>query len=227
MIIQGSQYLTTILHALSQSLMLPVIAGLLGMLVYMVAEAGAFLAERQGRRQRPNFQLTDRVMDFDGQPTWQINSIQKLIEDTPLEPVQKNRLFSFMEKRELDMETKRILAREIMDRQEADFQRRLDRTELLSKIGPVLGLMGTLIPLGPGLGDLGQGNVQGLSQAMIIAFDTTVIGVAVGAAASVVSKARRRWYMQDIGMMEMMLELIGGQEKDEAEQEKKPATGHQ
>lgn len=90
--------------------------------------------------------------------------------------------------------------------------------DLLAKLGPVLGLMGTLIPLGPGLAALGQGDVQGLSKAVIIAFDTTVVGVAVGAVAAFVSKVRRRWYEQDLRHMELLLELVVGGENREIQE---------
>lgn len=227
MIVKGSEYLTSILHALSQSMMIPVVALLLVMAAYMVIEVGGFMAEKRARKRHKEIQLLDRVQSMDGSEAWHINNMHKLLEESPLDPYQRERLELFLEKRHLDLETKRIMARELLDTEEAHYQKKLDRTELLAKIAPVLGLMGTLIPLGPGLGDLGQGNVEGLSQAMIIAFDTTVIGVAVGAAASVVAKSRRRWYQQDICRMEMLLEYMGGQEADEVEPEKRKVAKHQ
>jgi hypothetical protein len=72
--------------------------------------------------------------------------------------------------------------------------RRLDRADLTGRIGPMLGLMGTLIPLGPGLAALGDGDVRILSTAMLVAFDTTVIGLVTGAAGFLLGRLRRRWY---------------------------------
>lgn len=72
--------------------------------------------------------------------------------------------------------------------------RRLDRADLTGRIGPMLGLMGTLIPLGPGLAALGDGDVRILSTAMLVAFDTTVIGLLTGAAGFLLGRVRRRWY---------------------------------
>ncbi|MEM8606992.1 MAG: MotA/TolQ/ExbB proton channel family protein [Myxococcota bacterium] len=71
---------------------------------------------------------------------------------------------------------------------------RIGRADLLARIGPMLGLMGTLIPLGPGLAALGDGNVAVLAQAVTVAFDTTVLGLLVGVLAFIVSRLRRRWY---------------------------------
>lgn len=71
---------------------------------------------------------------------------------------------------------------------------RLERTDLLARSGPILGLMGTLIPLGPGLMALGKGNLDILATALTVAFDTTVIGLLIGLAAYVLSRIRRRQY---------------------------------
>ena len=75
-------------------------------------------------------------------------------------------------------------------------QLRLERADLLARSGPILGLMGTLIPLGPGLSGLGSGNIDILATALTVAFDTTVIGLLVGLVAYLVGRIRRRWYDQ-------------------------------
>lgn len=72
--------------------------------------------------------------------------------------------------------------------------KRLERSDLLARCGPILGLMGTLIPLGPGLHALGAGNIGVLATALSVAFDTTVVGLLVGLLAFIVSRIRRRWY---------------------------------
>lgn len=77
---------------------------------------------------------------------------------------------------------------------ERQAQRRIERVDMLAKVGPMLGLMGTLIPLGPGLAALGGGDLTLLAQALIKAFDTTVLGLLVGACGYVLGKWRRRWY---------------------------------
>ena len=58
----------------------------------------------------------------------------------------------------------------------------------------MLGLMGTLIPLGPGLAALGEGELRVLTTAMTVAFDTTVIGLLSGMIGFVLGRLRRRWY---------------------------------
>ncbi len=72
--------------------------------------------------------------------------------------------------------------------------KRLERSDLLARSGPILGLMGTLIPLGPGLMALGSGDISQLATAMTVAFDTTVLGLLIGLVAYFLSRVRRRWY---------------------------------
>ena len=72
--------------------------------------------------------------------------------------------------------------------------KRIERADFLARISPMLGLMGTLIPLGPGLAALGSGDISVLTVAMTVAFDTTVLGLLVGIVGFVAARLRRRWY---------------------------------
>lgn len=89
--------------------------------------------------------------------------------------------------------TERALAR-----YELSVQRRLDRTRLLVRAGPALGLMGTLIPLAPGLAALGEGDVSSLAESLRDAFGATVVGLLVGTVAFALTLARTRMYSEDL-----------------------------
>jgi biopolymer transport protein ExbB/TolQ len=58
----------------------------------------------------------------------------------------------------------------------------------------MLGLMATLISLGPGLTALSNGSLGQLAEAMLTAFDTTVLGLAAGVVGFIIGRLRRRWY---------------------------------
>ncbi|MCP5267665.1 MAG: MotA/TolQ/ExbB proton channel family protein [Zoogloeaceae bacterium] len=79
---------------------------------------------------------------------------------------------------------------------------RLERADLLARIPPMLGLMATIIPLGPGLAALGQGDPAQLAAAVTVAFDATVLGLVAGIAGLVIGKLRRRWYEEVLERME-------------------------
>ncbi|MFQ3244218.1 MAG: hypothetical protein ACI9SP_000845 [Arenicella sp.] len=89
-----------------------------------------------------------------------------------------------------------------IDAFETQAAKRIERTDFLTRIAPMLGLMGTLIPLGPGLAALGEGELSILTTAMSVAFDTTVLGLLVGIVGFVVGRLRRRWYEQTLSSME-------------------------
>lgn len=80
--------------------------------------------------------------------------------------------------------------------------RRLERTRILVRMGPALGLMGTLIPLSPALAGLGEGNVTELTDNLRVAFGVTVAGLLTGALAFGVSLIRDRLYAQDFSDVE-------------------------
>jgi biopolymer transport protein ExbB/TolQ len=82
--------------------------------------------------------------------------------------------------------------------------RRLERTRILVRAGPALGLMGTLIPLSPALAGLAAGDVQELSDNLRVAFSVTVIGLLIGAIAFGISLVRDRLYSQDLSDLEFV-----------------------
>ncbi len=109
-------------------------------------------------------------------------------------------------------QTERLAAKPLKLLQEYEFYtiKRLERTRILVRIGPMLGLMGTLIPLAPALVGLASGDVATLSENLVTAFSVTVIGLLIGGLAFLVSIVRDRLYSQDISDMEYLLELLEG-----------------
>jgi biopolymer transport protein ExbB/TolQ len=85
---------------------------------------------------------------------------------------------------------------------EARARRRIERADILTRLSPMLGLMATLISLGPGLTALSNGNLGLLAEAMLTAFDATVLGLAAGAVGFVSARLRRRWYDEALSRWE-------------------------
>jgi biopolymer transport protein ExbB/TolQ len=88
-------------------------------------------------------------------------------------------------------------------------QRRLDRTRILVRAGPAIGLMGTLIPLAPGLESLGRGDVAQLAEGLRDAFAATVVGLLVGTVAFALTIRRTRLYTEDLAALERAAEPLG------------------
>jgi biopolymer transport protein ExbB/TolQ len=94
----------------------------------------------------------------------------------------------------------------------ADFDlrslRKLERSRMLVRFGPALGLMGTLIPLSPALDGLAKGNVSQLSENLRVAFSVTVLGLLIGAVAFSISLVRDRLYAQDLSDLEYVVAAL-------------------
>ena len=86
--------------------------------------------------------------------------------------------------------------------------RSLDRLKMLIRIGPGLGLIGTLIPMGTGLASLSQGDLTRLSGDLVIAFTTTVVGMALGLISYFFFTIQRRWVEEDVKNMELAAEIL-------------------
>lgn len=77
-------------------------------------------------------------------------------------------------------------------------QRRLDAVRFVVRVGPALGLMGTLIPMGISLAGLAQGNLPKMAESMTTAFTATVVGLACSVAAYLLTIAREHWLRSDV-----------------------------
>ncbi|MCX2584363.1 MotA/TolQ/ExbB proton channel family protein [Pedobacter sp. MR22-3] len=74
------------------------------------------------------------------------------------------------------------------------------------KIGPTLGLIGTLTPMAKALSGLSQGNLSSLSSQMITAFSTTVLGLVIGGIAYSIMHIRIRWQRKDLYFISKLAE---------------------
>lgn len=108
-----------------------------------------------------------------------------------------------MEARESHAQVQRLLANF-----EIAADKDLATSKTLTKLGPILGLMGTLIPMGPALVGLSTGDIAPMAYNMQVAFATTVIGLFAGAIGFLTQQVKQRWYLQDMTNLEFLAELI-------------------
>lgn len=91
---------------------------------------------------------------------------------------------------------------------EVDAQRELASARTLAKLGPMLGLMGTLIPMGPALVGLAAGDLASMAYNMQVAFATTVVGMLIAAIGVVILQVRQRWYARELNDLEYISQLV-------------------
>src|SRR5262249_39926041 len=97
--------------------------------------------------------------------------------------------------------------RKCLDDLEIEIARRMSSLAFATRVGPMLGLVGTLLPLGPALRGLASEDLSSLASNLEIAFTTTVFGLLIGGFAYAASGVRRKWYEQDISDLEYVLEM--------------------
>ena len=87
-------------------------------------------------------------------------------------------------------------------------EKNIATSKVLTKMGPILGLMGTLIPMGPALVGLATGDIASMAYNMQVAFATTVVGLVVSAIGFLTQQVKERWAVKDITMLEYLAEIV-------------------
>lgn len=90
---------------------------------------------------------------------------------------------------------------------ELELLKSLNKVRFAIRVGPALGLMGTLIPMGISLAALAQGDMPKMASSMVTAFTTTVVGLACGVAAYLMGLIKERWVRADMNEMEHLTEI--------------------
>jgi len=198
-------YLGDILTIVSNALLAPVIVLLLLFIGYAVWCIGSILVEifterRSFKANMPEF-LSD-LMDADQ------DGIPLVIEKSGLLNRQKIALLTVYDYRKLPGDSLVALIKRVMNDEDTHYRRILNRNNIAARVAPMLGLMGTLIPLGPGIAAMGQGQLDMLSSSLVIAFSTTVAGLAAAAVCLVVARVRKTWYDGYMNALESAMATI-------------------
>lgn len=166
--------LVEILYLISTGLLTPVVVGLLVLLVLVLLELGSFLREWLDRRAESPISV-----DADASPVI-LRGFARLYRQR-LPP-------------DADESTRERLLADL----EVDASARVARLNVGLRLGPTLGLMGTLIPLGPALQGLASGQTGQIAENLIIAFTTTVVGLFISGLCYLLATVRRHWYASDL-----------------------------
>jgi len=189
------------LFSVSDALRWPVLVMVLIALFWSVIEIGILLAEIWRRRWRSIGALENAVdqAEVDIVQGDQIGAITALASVSWSSPM-RNVMTAIVTLRPgADAENR--IAKRLAD-YDYNSLKRLERTRILVRMGPALGLMGTLIPLAPALAGLADGNVTELTDNLRVAFGVTVAGLLTGALSFGVSLIRDRIYAQDFSDVE-------------------------
>ena len=194
----------------SEILFYPVLAAAIICLVWVLIELGWLVYELYLRARYRDLEaleirtLRARQAFADGKP----RRAYRYLQENKYSMVVARFLFDLIR----NYQTQRLAVKPLKLLQEYEFYtvKRLERTRILVRIGPMLGLMGTLIPLAPALQALAEGDTSTLADKLSIAFSVTVIGLLIGGLGFLISIVRDRIYSQDISDLEYLLELLEG-----------------
>ena len=96
----------------------------------------------------------------------------------------------------------------LLSEYEIEADKELSTSKVLTKMGPILGLMGTLIPMGPALVGLATGDIASMAYNMQVAFATTVVGLVVSAIGFLTQQVKERWAVKNITMLEYLADVV-------------------
>lgn len=137
---------------------------------------------------------------------------ETIIKNSKLLAKQKRLLLELTIHNDLSNEMKENFATSLLENYFQNLEFTVKKSDLIVKLGPTFGLLGTLTPLGPGIIALAQGDTATLSLSLLAAFDTTVIGLVAASICTVISMIRRRWYSKDKTMLTLIMEAVLEQE---------------
>lgn len=95
--------------------------------------------------------------------------------------------------------------------QEERTRRTLTAPRMLVRVGPSLGLIGTLIPMGVSLAAMAGGNLEAMAGQMVVAFTSTIIGLATGTVAYVIATIRLSWVNEAVREQRYLAERISAE----------------
>ena len=198
--------ISDILRAVARTMETPVVVVLILLMAAAVFMLGWLIAEALGERRKLTRTLPALIEKLRESPG--DREMAAAIESAGLLRRQKAALLELLAHPEFTPVTREALAAQLLETEEARWNRTVLWTDLIARLGPMFGLLGTLIPLGPGIIALGQGDTFTLSQSLLTAFDTTVAGLLAAALASVISAVRKRWYRRYATDLETLAECI-------------------
>ena len=204
MIIQGTETLTSLIHIISESLLTPVIVLLVIGIVIVILSFGGLINEFISRKSISSRDLEDLVRRVSFSSN--VDQMKEEVSNSNLFDYQKEVLTRIADNHDIGPDARKALASELISAEETRLIKKTNKTDILVRVGPSLGLLGTLIPLGPGLAALGTGDIATLAQSLTIAFDTTVTGLTIGAIAFLISKYKKQWYEAELIDVETVAE---------------------
>lgn len=196
------EFVNKTLFVLSDGMLVPVMVALIFFFVRALLLAGGFFGQaiQRVRSRAAEKALVDAAKGVD--------AIQWQYEQLPL----RTTFFALFTGWMLRQKRGGELSERILAEAQIRFDKDCDSLRILMRVGPMLGLMGTIIPMGPALTGLATGDIAMMAQNMQIAFATTVVGLFCGIVGFILHALQKRWHTEDMVGLTHLYEVLNAAE---------------
>jgi len=164
-------WLEQLMYQLSGWFMVPILIAIAVLFLYCIYAVGSFSAQSWQRSK--NFTNYQNVLKNKDIPVSQLAGYSLLIQ-AKIQP-------------QLTMEQLDVMA-----------LKQLELLRITTRVAPMLGLIGTMIPMAPALKSLSDGNVQGISENLIIAFSVVIFGMVIASISFWLATVHKRWLATEL-----------------------------
>ena len=195
-------YISDILFWISTGLLVPVVVLLILFFLRSLLLLGNFFGQYLQTRKTDKV-FREKIMNLTSET---LDDFRKSLPENPKSPLLKTLVLL------MDSADSRPRRQLLLSDYEVAADKDMALSKTLSKMGPMLGLMGTLIPMGPALVGLSTGDISSMAYNMQAAFATTVVGLFSAAIGFITQQVKQRWYTQDLNRLEFVSEVLDGRE---------------
>lgn len=168
----------------SELFMAPVIIAILIMFIYGLFAAGRFVSQSLIRRKGAINYLRD-------------------VQQAKLQPIPGYQIHNyFVQNPQASEDELQVFA-----------LKKLETLRIVTRLSPMLGLVATMVPMGPALKALADGNIQGISENLIIAFAAVIWGLVVSILTFWPASVKKRWYADEMINVRKIKQVNGSETK--------------
>ncbi len=197
--------LQNVLQVVADALLYPDIIALLLFMLLAVWQIGDFVAELFTERRKLKADVPDLLTQISGRGK---TEVIETMDGSGLLARHKRVLHRIIDPEHQSRPARLALAERVLASEEKYYSKSNVVTGLVARLGTMAGLLGTLIPLGPGIIALSNGDTATLADSLGVAFNTTIAGVASSSVCYVISHIRKRWYSDYMVTLETLTESI-------------------
>ena len=190
--------ISNILYWISTGLLVPVIVLLIFFFVHALILIGAFFGQYLNQK-RTATKFYDRIRNL---------TPATLPEFTASLPVTPASITMAYAKKIIGERGNNAKIELLLAEYEIEADKNIATSKVLTKMGPILGLMGTLIPMGPALVGLASGDIASMAYNMQVAFATTVVGLVVSGIGFLTQQVKERWAISNLTILEYLADVV-------------------